>query len=316
MANEHGKIVRKTALSASDAARSALAASWSRSLVLHGLDPDSVSVPERTDAVTCAHAKEKMGRIAAIASPVMDRLFAAVGTSGCSVVLTDGTGLIVDRRGRLGDDAQFLEWGLWTGADWSEAREGTNGIGTCLVEQRPTTVHRDQHFASRNTVMSCMGAPVFDHEGELAGVLDISSCRADLADAFVALLADAVGDAARRIEAENFQASYAGQRILVGPGDGPAGAMLFAIDQDDLLIGATRRARKAYKLSGDSFRNPKPARDILNEPGSAGADLDAAERAVLRRALAAADGNASRAALALGVSRATLYRRMARVGLR
>lgn len=316
MAEDHGKAVRDAALSNRSAAQSAIAASWTRSLLVHGLDPDAGAATERAGASQCAEARDHLGRIAAIAAPAMDRLFAAVGNTGCAILLTDARGMIVERRGSPGDDAAFKQWGLWTGANWSEACEGTNGIGTCIAEQRPITIHRDQHFASRNISMSCMGAPIFDHEGELAGVLDISSCRADLADAFVALLADAVADAARRIEAENFQVAFSGQRILVGAGDGPAGAMLFAIDRDDLLIGATRRARRAYALSGDTFIQPKPARDVLQEFGAQGGDLDAAERAELRRAMAGAGGNASAAAKALGISRATLYRRLARVGLR
>jgi transcriptional regulator of acetoin/glycerol metabolism len=246
----------------------------------------------------------------------MDRLFASVGDTGCAVVLTDQTGLIVERRGNPSDDQSFRDWGLWTGAEWSEAREGTNGIGTCLVEQRPVTIHRDQHFRSRNTAMSCMGAPVFDHEGELAGVLDISSCRADLTEAFVALLADSVADAARRIEAENFQHAFAANRIVMGQGDMSTGPLLLAVDQDDLLVGATRRARKLYGLSRESFANPRPVRDVIESQAPGTSSLEAAERAELRRALAHTGGNAAKAARYLGIGRATLYRRMARHGLR
>lgn len=310
----HGDKIREAALSKEAAARSALAASWSRSLLVHKLDPDQNLSPEHLNDRALRDAQEQMGRLAAIAVPAIDRLFTAVGESGCSVVLTDASGVIVARRGRPGDDEAFKRWGLWTGADWSEAREGTNGIGTCVAEQRPVTIHRDQHFYARNTSMSCMGAPVFDHEGELAGVLDISSCRADLAEAFVALLADAVADAARRIEAENFQASYAQSRIIMaGVADG--GPMLLALDQDDLVVGATRRARKLYNLTRESFTNARPARDILGFGGE-NPDLAAAERAELRRALAHAKGNAAKAARDLGISRASLYRRMTKLGVR
>jgi len=44
-------------------------------------------------------------------------------------------------------------------------------------------------------------------------------------------------------------------------------------------------------------------------------DLDSAERAAIERALAHHDGNISRAAAALGLTRPALYRRMARHGL-
>ena len=32
----------------------------------------------------------------------------------------------------------------------AEEIEGTNGIGTCIAEERPITVHRSQHFRSRH----------------------------------------------------------------------------------------------------------------------------------------------------------------------
>jgi transcriptional regulator of acetoin/glycerol metabolism len=311
----HGDKVREVALDKGAAAQSALAASWSRSLLMHRLDPDGTPSGERHGDGALAAARERLGNLARIAQPILDRLFTAVGDSGCSVVLTDKSGVIVERRGKPGDDNSFRAWGLWTGADWSEAAEGTNGIGTCLVEQRPVTIHRDQHFYSRNAAMSCMGAPVFDHEGKLAGVLDISSCRADVTESFASLLSHAVAQAARQIEAENFQAAFPQARIIMGPGAQDSGPVLLAADRDDLLIGATRRARKAYGLSAQSFTSPRPVRDILSAETSA-ANLEAAERAELRRALAHTGGKAAQAARDLGISRATLYRRMAKMGMR
>jgi transcriptional regulator of acetoin/glycerol metabolism len=314
VAEKHGQLIREIVHSRSGAGRSAVTASWSRSLLVHGLDPERLRHAERTDDVSCHRALERLGLLAAIARPAMDRLFAAVGDSGCCVVLTDAAGMIVERRGKPGDDASFREWGLWTGMDWSEATEGTNGIGTCLVERRPVTIDRAQHFFDRNTAMSCMGAPLFDHEGVVAGVLDISSCRADLTEGFLLLLRNSVADAAHRIEAENFARVYAEFRVVLGTGKPSAGPELFAVDQDDLLIGATRRARKAYGLSHETFKKLRPIRDVLESSQSA-PDLNAAERAELRRALAHADGNATQAARDLGISRASLYRRMARVSL-
>ena len=45
----------------------------------------------------------------------------------------------------------FDERGLRPGALWSEAHQGTNAIGAALVEERALTIHRDQHFHTRNT---------------------------------------------------------------------------------------------------------------------------------------------------------------------
>jgi len=51
-------------------------------------------------------------------------------------------------------------------------------------------------------------------------------------------------------------------------------------------------------------------------PDEAGEDFDAAERGAVQRALARAGGNVSEAARALRVSRATLHRKMNRLGVR
>src|SRR6202007_997599 len=125
------------------------------------------------------------------------------------VLLADREGIPLERRGNAADDRIFREWGLWTGAVWSEALEGTHGICTCLGEQRPLTIDRDQHFFTRNTLLSCTAVPIYDQEARLAGVLDVSSCRADRTDAFASLILLAAGEASRRIEAELFRDTFA-----------------------------------------------------------------------------------------------------------
>ncbi|EEW25279.1 GAF domain-containing protein [Rhodobacter ferrooxidans] len=296
------------AISGHAAARSPLVASWSRSARLHKLDPEKRIPPERMTAAELAQARERMEPMIRAAGPSLDRLFQAVGGVGCCVLLADRDGVPLDRRGAPVDDPTFEDWGLWTGTLWSEAQEGTNGIGTCLAEQRAVTIHRDQHFLARNTVLSCMTAPVYDPQGQLCGALDVSSCRADLTEAFAGLISHSVAEAARRIEAEAFRAAYGRARILLVPGADRAAGALLAVDSDDLVIGATRGARMLLGLSGDLAASPRPAADLLEQGGPE--TLDQAERAVLSRALARAGGNVSAAARALGISRATFHRKL------
>jgi transcriptional regulator of acetoin/glycerol metabolism len=293
-------------------ARSALAASWRRSSALHRLDPAERGPPRRLSAGELRVARERVELLVHAAQASLDRLFQAVGGVGCCVLLADCEGVPVERRGAAADDPTFEGWGLWNGTVWSEAAEGTNGIGTCIVEQRPLTIHRDQHFFTRNTDLSCTTAPIFNHEGRLAAALDVSSCRADLTEAFVGLIAVAVQDAARRIEAETFRLAFPAARVLVAPGADKGGGGLIAVDGDDLVIGATRAARQALGLTAERLARPVPSADLF---GIADGDLDAAERGVLQRALARAGGNVSAAAQALGISRATLYRKLNRLGL-
>lgn len=293
---------------------SALAASWRRSGNLHALDPASDAPSRRLTAHRIAEAREKLGPLLRVAQTSLDRLFLAVGRVGCSVLLADKSGVVVDRRGAACDDSTFDAWGLWTGAVWSENYEGTNGIGTCLFEQRTLTIHRDQHFFTRNSLLSCTSAPIFDECGELAAALDISSCRADLTEGFVRLFATAVADAARFIEAENFRLAFAKARILLAPGPERAGKSLLAVDQDDLVIGATRAARISLGIKAATLG--RPAVDLIGSPQAKNDDIKTAERAVLQRALARADGNVSKAAKVLRMSRATLHRKMNQLDLR
>jgi transcriptional regulator of acetoin/glycerol metabolism len=291
-------------------ARSALVASWQRSSRLHQLDPAERAAPLRISDRELISRRERFEPLVRSAQTALDQLFLAIGGIGCCVLLADSEGIPLERRGKAGDDETFREWGLWTGAVWSEESEGTNGIGTCLVERRTLTIHRDQHFRSRNTLLSCTTAPVYDHEGNLVGALDVSSCRADLAEPFIGLIATATSDATRKIEAEMFRLAFPKARIMLMPG-ADAGALI-AVDKDDLVIGATKAARNALGLTSGPLSTPLSATGLLGGPA---ASLSDAERATLRSALAAAGGNVSAAACALGISRATIHRKLARLGL-
>lgn len=290
-------------------ALSPVAASWRRCLTQHHLDPENRKPPETLSGPELRIAREQLGGLLLAAQDNLDALFQAVGDAGCCVLLTNADGVPVDRRGMASDDAVFRRWGLWEGAVWSEASEGTNGIGTCITEQRVLTIHRDQHFHTRNIGLSCTVSPLFDAGGRLAGALDVSSCRPGL-EGVTGLVERAVTDAARRIEARAFRETFPGARIVLLPETGAerASAPMLAVDGDDLVIGATRAARLALKLTDEAIKRGLPSPDRS-------ADLDGAERAAVRRALSQAGGNVSAAAALLGLSRATLHRRMKRLDL-
>jgi transcriptional regulator of acetoin/glycerol metabolism len=303
-------------IAGNDAASSALAASWRRSGALHALDPASIAPSQRLPEEEIARSREGMGSLLGAAQASIDRLFLAIGGVGCSVVLADPNGVIIDRRGAPGDDDMFDGSGLWIGGVWSEQYEGTNGIGTCIVDQRAVTIDRDQHFFTRNSGLFCTTAPIFDEHGDLAAALDVSSCRADLTEGFARLIASAVADAARVIEAENFRLAFPKARILLAPTGERYGSSLLAVDRDDLVIGATRAARIGLGVNSATLKRPTPAADLIGRAGPEGDDIGAAERAVLQRALARSSGNVSQAAKDLAMSRATFHRKMKELGLR
>jgi transcriptional regulator of acetoin/glycerol metabolism len=303
-------------------AASALVASWRRSIASHKLDPAEFRPPRRITDAQLKEAQQSLEPLMRVADSILDRLFQGVGGAGCCVLLADANGVPIARRGAPADDKAFHRWGLWPGTVWSEESEGTNGIGTCLVEQRPQRILRTQHFLARNTLMSCIAAPIFDHHGKLVAALDVSSCRADLAEESVPLISMAVSDAARRIEGENFRTSFPRARITIAPvADHHTSAALIAVDNDDIVIGANRSARLQLGITQATIDKGLPAGMLIKGLTHAvddGVAIDAfaeAERGVLCRALAETDGNVTAAAERLGISRATLHRKMKKMGL-
>lgn len=310
----HVDAVMASVQSKSAAARSRLAASWRRSMLAHGLDPSQKAPQDCLTGRDIAERRDALGRVMEIAAPKLDRLFELLGSSGCGVVLTDDEGVIVDHRFSDADQTVFEGWGLGLGAVWSEAAEGTNGIGTCITEERPVTIHRNEHFMARNTAMSCIDAPIFGADGQLIAALDVSSARADQTQTINGLIAEMVSQMARMVEADNFRANFAGSRIVVADHDDTSCAMLLAVDHDDVVIGATRGARKAYGLETQGAFAAMPASDLFGR-GDGPVGFEKAERAAVVRALVRANNNVSVAARDLDVSRATLYRRMKRLRL-
>jgi transcriptional regulator of acetoin/glycerol metabolism len=285
-------------------------------MTMHRLAPEDERAPLRLTDEEFHRAREQSERLVAGATEELDRLFTTVGKAGCCILLTDRNGIALERRGAAGDDKDFHQLGLWTGSVWTEASIGTNGIGTALADERAVAIFRDQHFFCSNIRLSCTTAPVRDHRGELAAALDISTCREDVNEMTLAILTQTVRDAAMRIELNLFRSAFPGARFLMVPAGANSAAALLAVDRHDLVLGATRAARVALQLDDKRIAAGIPAADALREAVvSQQEEMVEAEKAALLRALSRTSGNVSQAAIALGISRATLHRKMKKFDL-
>ena len=61
------------------------------------------------------------------------------------------------------------------GGRWDETAAGTNGIGMALVTGRPAAVFATEHWVSPVREWVCYSAPVRTPDGEVAGVIDLST---------------------------------------------------------------------------------------------------------------------------------------------
>lgn len=152
--------------------------SWQRCIHEYGIAPDG----KRDTPVLNAHAvrerQQAFGDLLNVARAEMENLYEQISGSGYAVILSDAESIII---GAIVDPTltrEFRDAGLRTGAIWSELYEGTNGLGTCLMEGRPVTIYRGEHFRRFNTGLSCSGAPVLDAQGNVLAVLDASTVNA------------------------------------------------------------------------------------------------------------------------------------------
>lgn len=312
--SQHIDRVLETANSSRAAAMSRLAASWSRSVTKHGLHPGKRHAPERVVLQNLRARQESLAEVMRLASPWLDRLFDIVGKPGCAVLLTDAEGIVLDQRLNDGDEQTFKQWGFWQGTNWSEEAEGTNGVGTCLTEKRRVVIHRDEHFLARNTGITCIDAPLFGPDGNLIGALGVSSARYDQNPALNGMIAALVSQTAQGIEVARFRAAYPKSRILTLSDESLEATALLAVDQDDLVVGASRGARRRYSFGLGEAIAPCLASELLSdEEGEVG--FERAERTAVLQALAQSGNNVSQAARRLKVGRATLYRRMSKLNI-
>jgi sigma-54 dependent transcriptional regulator, acetoin dehydrogenase operon transcriptional activator AcoR len=229
-------------------AASRIAVSWRRCLLNHKLDPARDGPPQTLTQSEIRRITGPMEGLIRIAIPELDDLSRVLRESGYCVNLADMKGtMLISRLPGGNHERTFRDLKIYTGSNFSEEFEGTNGVGTALAEQRPILVHRDEHFRERWSVFTCGVAPLFDQRGILAGAVNISSCRSDL-DRTAHQLAFAIAvEATRRIEGSIFRRHFHGSWIAQLPGD--EGTGLIAYDDDRRIVGACRRGRAILGLT-------------------------------------------------------------------
>ncbi len=165
-------------VAAESSVSSAIGASWRRCMIDYSLDPGHVLEPFVLDVHTLKEYRARHEHLIQVASAEIDWLYDHIAMSGCALLLTDAGGIVLYEKADPTILNTFRAAGLQLGADWSELRQGTNGMGTCIAENRPIIVHRDEHFRSCHIGLSCTAAPIHDPDGSLVAVLDASTLNA------------------------------------------------------------------------------------------------------------------------------------------
>jgi transcriptional regulator of acetoin/glycerol metabolism len=221
-------------------------------------------------------------RLTRSAGPVLTALQSTVADEPISIMLSDDAGLVVSRSCNDTRIVKSLDKvALAPGSNYSEPAVGTNGFGLALAANRPGLVAGDEHYSARLAGYTCAGAPIHDPvTGDVMGALSLTTWSERRNDLLLALAVQT---------AMNIEAQLAGGSV----------------------------ARSVYELDGylqaiaQRPRTPVPstARFRLSR-------FEVIERDAIVEALERSGGGVTEAGEDLGFSRATMYRKIKRYGIR
>ena len=246
--------------------------SWARCVSEHRLDPTRMQEAVILSAVQLREHQDQIEAFLHIARHGLERLYRQVAGLGYCVLLTDARGVTVDFLGDLVFEPSLRKAGLYLGADWSEHHAGTCGVGTCIATGEALTVHLDDHFDATHIPLTCTAAPVFDDQGQLQAVLDISALSSPKSKDSQHLALQLVKMYAAQVENASFLQRYARHWVLrlsrspefldVSP------EYLLALDDAGCIAGHNRHAQLLLTRSlGDAVpTSPQVSSPWLGRP--------------------------------------------------
>ncbi|MEU4195364.1 GAF domain-containing protein [Kribbella sp. NPDC026611] len=176
------------------------------------------------------------------ARPVLQQLHQNLDGQPISVILTDRTGLVLERLTADTSLSRHLDKvSLAPGFSYAEEFAGTNGIGTALEGGGPMHVFGHEHYAEDLEDLACAGVPIrHPVTGKTVGAIDLTCWRKDAGSLLMAL----AKTTAENIRAALLKDSSAREHSLLQAylqSSRRLGDMVIAVDEDLLLMNAKAR---------------------------------------------------------------------------
>ena len=321
--------------------------SWRRCLQ-HGQQPQDRVGFDVVPAQHMRRVQEASHVLVAAARPVLEQLGRAIASTRYFAILTDAEGIVVDAHGPIDRSDPRATVITRVGVDLSERSVGTTAIGAALTELQPVWLHRGEHFYEDTSCYSCAGAPLFGPDGHCVGMLDLTGIDAAERPELKHLVTQSARSIENALTLARphhlvLRLNWPG-RLLGDDDDG-----LVALDGDGWVAGCNSAARQMVAALGAVSHGPVHCSELFAQPweplydlarraehapvelplwsglclsclpqpageklasGSARVPLRDVEIALIRKAVSDARGNVMEAARALGISRATVYRKL------
>jgi transcriptional regulator of acetoin/glycerol metabolism len=188
--------------------------SWLRCLDQYQLDPAQACEAYIVPDGRLREHRQQSEALINIARTGLDHLFKQVAGQNYVLLLADRQGVTVEFLGDPLQTDKLRKAGLYLGSEWSEPRAGTCAVGACLETGEALTIHQTDHFDNTHTPLSCTAAPIYNANGELAAVLDISLLSSPSLKTSQNLALHLVNSTTRRIELANLMARTRNEWVL------------------------------------------------------------------------------------------------------
>ena len=188
--------------------------SWLRCINDHSLDPEHKGEARIVTSNVLKEHQQEAEDLLTTARFGMEDLYRRVNSMGYVLLLTDAKGVTVDFIGDNKVDRELKRAGLAIGSEWSEKNAGTCGVGACIATGEPIIIHQTDHFDMAHSPLSCTAAPIYNPNGALMGVLDVSLLMSPTEKYSQALTLEVVKSCVRRIEVANLIATRKSDWVL------------------------------------------------------------------------------------------------------
>ncbi|NHN87958.1 helix-turn-helix domain-containing protein [Acetobacter conturbans] len=291
-----------------------IAKSWQRCARFYQLDPAQSWRPDVLSGAEFRHVSGRSAFLLKAGLPEMRRLFALVQGLNMMVLLADPDAMILARCLDETHQSVSRRLELRKGAIWTEKVAGTNGIGTSVEECCPIVLGQGEHWRFCFALLASYAVPIFDPYGRVAGALNLAALSGNTTRPVAGLLLEILMQSGRRIEEQLFRDYHEGEKILSLGMEGGCSAPLVAINDVGEVTGATYASRRLTGWTDEMIEQRPCFRNEMENHNEI--SFRQAEAGVIRAGLALSQGNASAAARNLGISRATLYRKMKSIGMK
>lgn len=243
--------------------------SWQRCLNEFHLDRELTRPPETIARPALDERRERHPELLTAARVEMTNLYQQMANSGSAILLTDGEGVILNYVGDPSFNDAATRSGLQPGAIWTESSQGSNGMGTCLVEKKPLIIHHREHFLLKNTGLTCSAAPIFDPHGRLTAVLDASSESTLAQQHTLALVSMSAQMIENRLFISSYKAHYLARFHSRPEFVGTLSEGIVAFDGAGVVLAMNRNALFQFELQCAEQLIGKPLSEIFATPFSA-----------------------------------------------